>query len=97
MRIPLENVIAPPFVRTHVKANNEGTPIETARIRYLSENSPEQTTQIAAKTYGGALRPCALAALKPMFLTMVGSDRANPYKARVSQMAMNAMVQVCTD
>lgn len=65
-----------------------------ARRRYLSEKKPDATTQMEANTYGGALSPWrvssatrtddnarptwASAAVKPMFLTIVGSDNEKP-------------------
>lgn len=68
-----------------------------ALIRYRSENKPEATTQKDANTYGGALRPCAAAAVNPMLRTIVGSDKAKPYSAMVLQIAIRQRIQVWTD
>jgi hypothetical protein len=83
--------------RTYIKAKIEGTMTVQALSLYLSENNPDATTQSDAKMYGGALRPWASAAVKPMFFTMVGSDSENPYSAMVLQMATKARIQVCVD
>jgi hypothetical protein len=64
--------------RTYIKAKIEGTMTVQALSLYLSENNPDATTQSDAKMYGGALRPWASAAVKPMFFTIVGSDSENP-------------------
>jgi len=80
-----------------MKLKNDGTTTVAARRRYLSEKRPDATTQNAAKTYGGALRAWALAAVKPMFLTMVGRAKANPYTAIVLQMKQNDRIHTCGD
>lgn len=56
----------------------EGTITVHALSLYLSENNPDATTQKDAKIYGGALKPWALAAVNPIFFTIVGSDSEKP-------------------
>jgi hypothetical protein len=61
-----------------MKAKIDGTITVHARSLYLSENNPDATTQKEAKIYGGALKPCASAAVNPMFFTIVGSESEKP-------------------
>lgn len=82
---------------TYTNATQVGMTTDHILWRYRSEYHPDATVQNPAKMYGGALRACALAALKPRLFMMVGRVKERPYTAMQRQNCDQEAIQTCQD